>query len=126
MTQPDTIATLRGELDEAREQIRELQAALRPNSIPLYRDLTPTVAQSVVLEVLLDATAPTSVHALRLWLNVATNVVHEVDDRSVEMVIHRLRIRLAPFGIAIGRARGQGFYLDAENKARLRALRIGG
>lgn len=116
--------TLREQLDEAKERIRELEAALRTSGIAFYENLNPTLEQSVMLEALLHASAPLATHSLRLRLNIAVNVTHEVDDRSVEMVIHRLRKRLLPHGIFIARERGVGFYIDPENKRRLRAIRI--
>lgn len=116
--------TLTEQLEEARERIRELEAALRPSGIAFYLNLSPTMGQSVILETLLHAAGPIALHALRLRINLAANIIHEVDDRSVEMAIHRLRLRLKPFGIVISRARGKGFYLDADNKARLAAIRI--
>lgn len=116
--------SLKEQLDEARERIQELEAALRVPAIVFYENLSLTFAQSIVLEVLLHASGPVTAHSLRLRINIAVNVVHEVDDFSVEMVVSRLRRRLAPHGITISRLRGKGFYLDRDNKARLLAIRI--
>lgn len=116
--------TLTEQLAEARERIRELEAALRPSRTVTWPGLDPTPSQSAILESLLQATGPISLHSLRMRIDLAIGVTHEIDEDSVEIAVHRLKKRLAPRGITISRLRGQGFYLDQDNKARLVAFRV--
>ena len=118
--------TVAERLEEAMERIRELETALRTSQVAFYRGLNPTFNQRVVLESLLHADGPLGLHSLRLRMNVAANLIHEVDDDSVEVAMHRLRKRLALLNppIIISRLRGEGFYLDPDNKARLAAIRV--
>jgi hypothetical protein len=117
--------TIAERLEDAMERIRDLEAALRPAEVSFFRGLNPTHGQRVILEVLLHAHAPLGLHALRLRMNIAAHVTHEVDDDSVEIAMSRLRKRLASLliPIVISRMRGEGFYLDVINKARLSAIR---
>jgi len=79
--------TLIEQLEEARERIRELEGALRPSSTVSWPGLDPTTSQSAILESLLQAAGPMSVHSLRLRINLAANLAHDADDDSVEVAI---------------------------------------
>jgi DNA-binding response OmpR family regulator len=47
------------------------------------------------------------------------------DIKILQVQVCKMRAKLAPFGIKIDRRLGQGYYLTAENKAKVRALMAG-
>ena len=123
---------LRDQLDEAREEIRQLKERLRdalaPRVVPAWVGLRLSPAERFCLTMLADTPdAVVSVERLRLaWQAHHEARGHErmATSNSVKVVICRLRDKLGPFGVTIQTVYGFGGYcLTPESKARLTELR---
>lgn len=115
------ITNLRAQLDDARFQIRQLSVAEKPEMISAGRVFGLTPKEARILTTLLrreTATRTTLYHAL---YDGAMDV-GERDPKIIDVFICKLRKKLRPHGIVVDNVWGSHYSMDAENKAKLRAL----
>lgn len=119
MIDSERIATLTAELDEAREKIRQLEAAMRGSGFraPACLKLSPRENEIVGL---LMARECIEREALMLALYSERNDPPTTNVLSV--YLFRLRQKFAPHGVTITSGWGQGWRLTPEMKIRIRAL----
>lgn len=116
---------VRGSLAEAREENRQLKRTLVPAGWIWYGDLQPSAIDRVILNALFTATGPVSAAQLRQSADIALGRPEAGSKMSIQVRMVQLRRKLAALEppIAIDTIRGVGFWLDAENRARLAARR---
>lgn len=114
------IAELRDANGLLTEQVRQLTDALAPNfSFPHEWRLTPT--ETRLLQSLYAADSYRTKDQLHIALSGDVEV--ETDEKLVDVVTHKVRRKIAPFGLTIGTQWGLGYFLEAESRARItRAL----
>ena len=116
--------SMRDELDEERETIRQLREELVPAlGRPEYLALKLTRSECAILESLRKARGLVAKSSLLYRLDIANN--HSAaSDNSLKVHINRLRAKLGALDppIRIGLAYGLGYYLTPEDKAWLEAL----
>ena len=124
----DTVASLRAQLDEAREKIRWLEDAMRPPDHPQIAGLKLWRSEQTMLHALFTAKSPLNQDRLAKFVDVTLGRVDIVFPKSVDVAICRLRKRIGTLNppITIRNARGHGYWLDDESKARLATLWTGG
>lgn len=126
------MANYRDELDEAREEIRQLKEQLRealtPHIIPHWAGLRLSPADRFYLALLIktEGLCPTE-RMMTAWQIKQDREWHArpCTDDAVKVTICRLRKKLKPFGVEISTVLGQGYYLSEENKTRLADLQYG-
>src|SRR4051794_4571000 len=117
---------LHAQLEEAREQIRQLRETLRPSNGTRYRGLHLTASEEAVLQIIVAAQGVCSKERLFQGLYGSRCETSQPDPGIIDLHIFRLRRKLAPHGIQIDRVHGVGVFLRPESKERLRALALDG
>jgi hypothetical protein len=120
---------LREQLDEAREEIRQLKQQLREAltgspGLP-YPELHLSKSERFYLEMIVNCRGiSVTSRMFDAWQFVRIRNGNREPEllKSVSVLICRLRKKLAKFGIVISTAWGTGFYLTGENRARLADL----
>jgi hypothetical protein len=122
------LAALRAALEEARERIRWLEAALVPQAPPQRAELPLNRSCEIVLLALKASSWPLNHEALGRRLDVGLNRDGSVNPKFVDVIICRLRKKLRALTppVAIQTASKRGWWMDAKNKALLQAFYDGG
>lgn len=123
MSQSQIIA-LNRELEEARERIRWLEEAMTPPVNRQHPSLRMSRSWEIVLFALKRSTSPINQELLGRWLDAGLKRQNSGSPKYVEVIICRLRKKLGALDppITILNAKTRGWWIDAENKARLQAL----
>ena len=123
-TDAETIEKLKDEVYSLKEQLRQLRedVGIQPDTslvgILSYQQSSLVMAiyrKNIATYAYLDhITATTGAYKRR----------HGPEDERnrTKVAVFKLRDKLKPYGIEIGVLRGIGYYLDDENKAKLKAL----
>lgn len=93
-------------------RVRDLEVALKQNDTSLMLAFNLTPAAGNLFGLLLSARVVTA-DTIQQGLEIATDA---------KVAIHRLRQQLKPWDITIHSRRGLGYWIDAETKARAKAL----
>jgi two-component system cell cycle response regulator CtrA len=117
------VASLRDQLDEANETIRQFRNAMAASPLIRYRGLRLSRSERCILEALLNANGLLSKHQLRHAIDAELTRIEAPDLKSVDVVVCRLRKRLRPFSVVISTEWGRGYYLDLDARATLLSLR---
>ncbi len=122
----DTVSSLREEIETLREEVRYLKEIIAPSVRVAYTGLAPTRADRALLVALAAAPEPVSQRKLRHCLDIALDRFDGAGDNSVRVAVMHLRRQLTALDppITIRTLRSQGFWLDNENKALLKARRV--
>lgn len=125
MTRP--IGQLADQLEEVKEENRWLRDSIQTPAAQyiFLRHLDLSRSEKTILYSLETATLTLTAASLRRRLDVALERIDESGLTSVSVTICRLRKKLKTLNppIEISNERGVGFYLDDENKKRLRDTR---
>lgn len=120
---PDpAIVALRDEIDELREKVRQLNSGI----VPVWAGLQVTGSERVVLTALANASGICSHDHLLDRLQARTKSESELSPKTVDVHICRLRKKLKSLSPPIGitTAYGDGYWMDADSRARLEARRV--
>jgi two-component system cell cycle response regulator CtrA len=99
-------------IDELEETVRQLRDILRPKAtLPPEWDLTEGESRLVVALALRDVLSNDAAHTAS-----AKHAERVALDNTVKVMVHRVRRKLAPFGVKIGTAWGQGYYLTDKSR----------
>lgn len=113
------IAELNARVDELEEENRQLRELAAPEfRYPAEMKLTPTEGQ--VLAVIAARSGPTSAGRINNILYAVAGI--DVQDKTIDVFICKIRRKLKPFGIEIRNVWGHGFELTQENKNRLNGV----
>jgi DNA-binding response OmpR family regulator len=107
------------ERDELKEEVLRLREALG-GSLPDFRFMRITSSEGKILHALLQTEMLTKGAILTTLYSGRAG--DEPDQKIVDVFVCKLRKRLTPFGIEIGTVWGRGYFMDAENKAKIRVL----
>lgn len=122
-TDAERVAFLAAQLEEAREEIRQLKELLAPE-IQIDLPLQPA-ALKMLRALYAHSPRVLSREALMAASPPLDGAVDERDPKIVAQHIHFIRRALAPHGIAVSNHWGQGFSLPPSEKAKLKAFLIG-
>ena len=112
------MASLMDEVETLREENRQLrQALLCHDALPQAWNLAKREAE--LFRAILAA-APHTLHYERAMIALYGDRSDPPCVDGLSVLLNYLRARLRPHGIEIACQRGRGFYLDAENLARVR------
>src|SRR3954447_25963096 len=114
---------LRAQLEEAREQIRQLCETLRPSNGTRYPELDLTATEAAVLQIIVAAQGVCSRERLFQGLYGSRCETSQPDPRIIGVHLCRLRRKIGAHGIQIGTVHGVGVFMRPESKERLRAFR---
>jgi hypothetical protein len=119
----DTIRELREQVAELKEELRQLRDDITPTDNTFAGVLTRQ--QVALLRSIQDrnfASYPYIDQVLAGQGNFGRGDGEETEKLRSKVSIYNLRQRLKPYGIEIKTWRGVGYYLDDENKAKLKQL----
>jgi hypothetical protein len=119
----DTIRELREQVAELKEELRQLRDDMLPTDNTFAGVLTRQ--QVALLRSIQDrnfASYPYIDQVLAGQGNFGRGDGEETEKLRSKVSIYNLRQRLKPYGIEIKTWRGVGYYLDDENKAKLKQL----
>jgi DNA-binding response OmpR family regulator len=120
----EQVSGRRAQLEEAREQIRQLREMLRPSNVTRYRELDLTGTEEAVLQIIVAAQGVCSNEMLFEGLYGSRCETSQPDPTILRIYILRLRRKLGAHGIQIDRVHGRGLFMQPDSKERLRALAL--
>ena len=115
------VAELRDQLEQAHETIFRLNQLLQAQSGNLYKGINLTRNQQTILDILLTTSGVCSNETLYAALYVSRKG-RKRRPQVVRNTIRLLRKQLKPLGIDIENIFGRGYFVDTQNKAKLRGL----
>jgi hypothetical protein len=119
----NTIRELREQVEELKEELRQLRADIAPTDDTFAGVLTrQQVALLMSIQNRKIASYPYIDQVLAGQGNFGRGNGEETEQLRSKVSIYNLRQRLKPYGIEIKTWRGVGYYLDDENKAKLKQL----
>ncbi|MFZ0270969.1 MAG: helix-turn-helix domain-containing protein [Acidobacteriaceae bacterium] len=115
------LQVLEQENAELRDRVSVLEAeiGLAREPFPLFLDLTPT--EQMILSVLMKNAHPRK----STFMTALYSHLHDderAEDKIIDVFICKIRPKLKPHGIVIETAWGQGYWLNAVSKDRVREL----
>jgi DNA-binding response OmpR family regulator len=121
----DTNASLREELNEARETIRLLREIINPCEHARYHGLCLSKNDRAILQALIRTKRPLDHRHLRAAMDVEHGH-YDADPISVDVALSRLRPKLAGLDppVTIINRRGDGWCLDDAGRELLAARRV--
>ena len=123
MTDADTIRFLRERVETLEEELRQLRADLVQTDATFVGILTRQ--ETIVLHGILSRKIASYAYLDQLTVDSCRFGRQENDAHAhlrCKVATHKIRQRLKPYGIEIKTWRGIGYYLDDENKAKLKEL----
>ena len=119
----NTIRELREQVAELKEELRQLREDIAPTDDTFAGVLTrQQVALLMSIQNRKIASYPYIDQVLAGQGNFGRGNGEETEQLRSKVSIYNLRQRLKPYGIEIKTWRGVGYYLDDENKAKLKQL----
>jgi two-component system cell cycle response regulator CtrA len=115
------LTNLRAQLDEAQETIRQVASASQITTETYIGVAKLTRKEAAIVAAIVkhgSATKSAIYHALYGGLDHRD----QREPKIVDVFVYKVRKKLRRFGIQIGTTWGTGYYMDAENLARFRAL----
>lgn len=121
----DAIASLRQQLDEANETIRQLRQSFATPAAARYRGLRAGRTERTILEALLATNGTVSRATLNRLVGISIGRIGDVGAKTIDVAIARLRPKLRQLDVPIfiGTAWGDGYYLTELHKQRLSDIR---
>lgn len=118
----DDIATLRDQLAERDETIRQLRALKLPPEAP-YRGLGFSLTERVILAALMNARGVCSRAHLIDCIALSRDRETSMEPKAIDVVLCRVRQRLALVGFprVIKIERGEGWMIEQNDRARVAA-----
>ena len=119
----DLVRGLRDRIEELEEEIRQLRADIAPVDDVFTGVLTRQ--QVALLKSIRNRNIASYQYIDQVMAgsgNFGRGDGQELEQLRSKVAIYNLRQRLKPYGIEIKTWRGVGYYLDDENKAKLKAL----
>jgi hypothetical protein len=123
MTDADTIRKLRERIEELEEEIRQLRADIAPTDDTFAGVLTRQ--QVALLKSIRNRNVASYQYVDQVLAgqgNFGRGDGEEAEKLRSKVSIYKLRKKLVPYGIKIKTWRSIGYYLDDENKAKLKQL----
>jgi len=123
MTDAETIRGLRERIEELEEEIRQLRADMVQTDPFLMGILTRQ--ESIVMRGILSRKVASYVYLDQLTMESCRLGRYDTSIHAqlrCKVAIYKIRNKLKPYGIEIKTWRGIGYYLDDENKAKLKQL----
>jgi hypothetical protein len=117
------IKRLTEQLAVARETIRQLKKSMEAEELPLYADLHFSHNEGVVLGALLKAEGACARTRLIDKLELASREGTIYSTSHLNVIIHRLRMKLMTVDIVIETVYGIGFAMALGAKTKMRALK---
>lgn len=114
--------SLREQLEEAIETIRQMREALCPPRGARFEGLALTETEEVIITIFLDAASPFGTSRLTDRVGITLNREHSVGDKAVAVQICRLRKKLNALTppITISSAWRIGYWMEPTDKDQLR------
>lgn len=111
---------LRAELDEAREEVRQLRAALASEQTSIAMLCLPRQERAVLAVMMRGGVKSAAV--LEDALEADRPSKEGRCSSHVPVIVDHLRKRLRPYGVSIGNRYGQGYSIDDAGRHRVRSL----
>lgn len=121
----DTVQSLRLQLEEAREIIRQLGENFAIPRGVAYRGVHLSRSELTILEVLLVTEGIAPRPMLRRFVDIALGQFGETGPNTIDCAICRMRRKFEVLAhpVSIVSVYGQGYYLPNEHKQRLHSIR---
>jgi DNA-binding response OmpR family regulator len=111
----EEVERLRNRVSELEARVEVLSKDMLGRDLPIW--LAPMAPrQRDLLRLLMGRPRVTTEAAMVVLYG---HLIDERGDSVIRVLMHNLRKRLAPHGVSIGIIKGEGWYLDAKNRAAL-------
>lgn len=113
----------RARISELEEENRQLRKLLAPGRYHIYRGLSLTRSERFLVKLLADRDYVIPAETILSAFERRGGAYRDVlGPRAVNVIVCRVRKKLEPHGIQIRNEWGVGYYMDAEDRAKLVAL----